>query len=35
MAAVPDAAKFVLLMGHDTNLSNIGGMLGLDWSLPS
>jgi 4-phytase/acid phosphatase len=23
------------LVGHDTNLANIGGMLGLHWSLPS
>ena len=26
---------FTLLVGHDTNLANIGGMLGLHWSLPS
>jgi hypothetical protein len=26
---------FTLLVGHDTNLANIGGMLGLYWSLPS
>jgi 4-phytase/acid phosphatase len=27
--------KLTLLVGHDTNLANIGGMLGLHWSLPS
>jgi len=27
--------KLTLLVGHDTNLSAIGGMLGLHWSLPS
>jgi 4-phytase/acid phosphatase len=26
---------FTLLVGHDTNLANIGGMLRLHWSLPS
>ena len=26
---------FTLLVGHDTNLANIGGMLGLHWPLPS
>ena len=26
---------FTLLVGHDTNLANIGGMLGMHWSLPS
>ena len=29
------APVFTLLVGHDTNLANIGGMLGLRWSLPS
>jgi 4-phytase / acid phosphatase len=29
------ARRLTLLVGHDTNLSNIGGMLGLHWSLPS
>ncbi|HEY0266642.1 MAG TPA: histidine-type phosphatase [Rhizomicrobium sp.] len=32
--AVPDGARLILLAGHDTNLSNIAAMLGLDWSLP-
>ena len=27
--------KLTLLVGHDTNLAAIGGMLGLHWSLPS
>jgi 4-phytase/acid phosphatase len=29
------APKMTLLVGHDTNLFNIGGVLGLHWSLPS
>jgi 4-phytase/acid phosphatase len=29
------APKMTLLVGHDTNLFNIGGALGLHWSLPS
>ncbi|HEY4274358.1 MAG TPA: histidine-type phosphatase [Rhizomicrobium sp.] len=33
-APVPADARFVLLAGHDTNLSNLGGMLGLKWELP-
>jgi 4-phytase/acid phosphatase len=33
-APVPKDAKFILLAGHDTNISNIAGMLGLDWTLP-
>lgn len=32
--AAPKDAKVILLAGHDTNLSNIAGMLGLDWTLP-
>ncbi|HEY4075580.1 MAG TPA: histidine-type phosphatase [Rhizomicrobium sp.] len=32
--AAPHDARMVLLAGHDTNLSNIAGMLGLTWSLP-
>ncbi len=32
--AVPAGARLILLAGHDTNLSNIAAMLGLDWSLP-
>jgi 4-phytase/acid phosphatase len=31
----PVGRKLTLLVGHDTNLANIGGMLGLHWSLPS
>ena len=27
--------KLTVLVGHDTNISQIGGMLGLHWSLPS
>lgn len=30
---VPDGARFILFMGHDTNLSNVSGLLGLDWAL--
>jgi 4-phytase/acid phosphatase len=26
-------ARFVLFAGHDTNLSNLAGILGLDWTL--
>jgi 4-phytase/acid phosphatase len=33
-APVPAEARFILLAGHDTNLSNLSGMLGLDWNLP-
>ena len=28
------AQKLVVVMGHDTNLINLGGLLGLDWQLP-
>ena len=31
----PAGRKLTLLVGHDTNLANIGGMLGLHWTLPS
>jgi 4-phytase/acid phosphatase len=31
--AVPSAARLVLLAGHDTNLSNIAALLGLNWTL--
>lgn len=31
---VPPTARFVVLAGHDTNLSNVGSILGLDWTLP-
>jgi len=27
--------KLTLFVGHDTNLANIGGMLGMHWALPS
>ena len=30
---VPVASKLVVYVGHDTNLANIGGMLGLHWRL--
>lgn len=33
-ARVPAAARLVILAGHDTNLSNVGSVLGLDWTLP-
>jgi len=26
--------KLVIVVGHDTNIINLGGMLGLDWWLP-
>jgi len=32
-APVPAEAKFVALVGHDTNLSNLSSALGLDWTL--
>jgi 4-phytase/acid phosphatase len=28
------ARKLVVLVGHDTNLSNLAGVFGLDWTLP-
>jgi 4-phytase / acid phosphatase len=31
---VPSTAKLVVLAGHDTNLSNVGSILGLEWTLP-
>lgn len=31
---VPPAARLVILAGHDTNLSDVGSVLGLDWMLP-
>jgi 4-phytase / acid phosphatase len=30
----PPGARAVILVGHDTNLSNLSGMLGLNWTLP-
>jgi 4-phytase / acid phosphatase len=32
--AVPGDANFVLLLGHDGNLSNLSGLLGVSWTLP-
>jgi 4-phytase/acid phosphatase len=32
-SAVPAESKLVVYVGHDTNLANIGGMLGLHWRL--
>ncbi|TWB38035.1 histidine-type phosphatase [Nitrospirillum pindoramense] len=34
LAPVPAGAKLVSILGHDTNLSNVAGLLGLDWTLP-
>jgi 4-phytase/acid phosphatase len=34
LAPVPADARLVVLLGHDTNLSNIAGMLGVSWDLP-
>jgi 4-phytase / acid phosphatase len=31
---VPATARLLVLAGHDTNLSNVGSILGLDWTLP-
>lgn len=31
---VPPTARLVVLAAHDTNLSNVGSILGLDWTLP-
>jgi 4-phytase/acid phosphatase len=33
-APVPGSAKVILFVGHDTNLSNIASLLGIDWTLP-
>jgi 4-phytase/acid phosphatase len=33
-ASIPSSAKIVALVGHDTNLSNISGLLDTDWVLP-
>jgi len=32
---VPHDARLVIYVGHDTNLANIGGMLGVDWTFKS
>ncbi|WP_044560606.1 histidine-type phosphatase [Azospirillum sp. B4] len=34
LAPVPAAARLISILGHDTNLSNVAGLLGLDWTLP-
>ena len=34
-ASQANGRKLTLLVGHDTNLANIGGLLGMRWSLPS
>jgi 4-phytase/acid phosphatase len=31
---IPRSAQFVAFIGHDTNLSNIAGLLDVDWALP-
>jgi 4-phytase / acid phosphatase len=31
----PQGTKFAAYVGHDTNISNIGGMLGLSWDPPA
>ena len=35
MRPVPAEAKLVIYVGHDTNLANIAGLLGIDWAFPS
>ena len=30
----PASARFVVIAGHDTNIANLAGLLGLNWSLP-
>jgi 4-phytase/acid phosphatase len=30
----PESARVVILVGHDTNIANLGGLLGLDWWIP-
>lgn len=32
-APVPETARFVVFVGHDTNLSNIAGLMDIDWTL--
>jgi 4-phytase/acid phosphatase len=34
LAPLPADARLVVLLGHDTNLSNVAGMLGVSWHLP-
>jgi 4-phytase / acid phosphatase len=33
-APIPATARFVTLLGHDTNLSNLAGILNISWTLP-
>ncbi len=33
-ALAPPESRLVVLVGHDTNLMNLGGLLGLNWWLP-
>ncbi|WP_136161346.1 histidine-type phosphatase [Sphingomonas flavalba] len=35
LTAGADGARLTLLFGHDTNLADIGSLLGLDWQVPS
>lgn len=35
MRPVPSEAKLVIYVGHDTNLANVAGLLGIDWVFPS
>jgi 4-phytase/acid phosphatase len=30
----PSGERIVILVGHDTNIANLGGLLGLDWWIP-
>src|ERR1019366_8624135 len=30
----PSGERVVVIVGHDTNIANIGGLLGLDWWIP-
>jgi 4-phytase/acid phosphatase len=30
----PSSARLVVIAGHDSNIANLGGLLGLDWTLP-
>ncbi|MFI5001234.1 MAG: histidine-type phosphatase [Reyranellales bacterium] len=32
-AASPDGPRFVLLVGHDTNVTNMAGLLGIGWAI--
>lgn len=33
-AKAPAPSKLVMLLGHDTNIANLGGMLNIDWLMP-